>query len=84
MWCSHKFKSAAFKYEVGVCIKNGSIVWVSGPWPAGIPDAEVFQTRLSTYLEDDEVVEADNGYRNLEKAVAPEVATSSLQRKHKS
>ena len=84
VWCSHKLKSAAFKYEVGVSIKQGDIVWVSGPWPAGIPDSEVFKTRLSKYLEEDEVVEADSGYPGLEKAVTPQVATSSLQRKHKS
>ena len=84
VWCSFKFKGAAYRYEVAVSIKKGDIVWVSGPWPGAIQDREIFLTRLSKHLEEGEVVEADSGYTKLDKAVAPRVATSSHQRKQKS
>jgi hypothetical protein len=35
---SHKFKGIGLKYEVGVCIATGHIVWVHGPSQAGKSD----------------------------------------------
>ena len=34
-WYSHKFRGPGLRYEIGVCIKTGWIVWVNGPFPAG-------------------------------------------------
>ena len=63
MWYSHKFNHAALRYEVGVSIINGDIVWLHGPFPAGRwPDIKIFRHALVSYLEDGERVEADNGY----------------------
>ena len=32
---SHKFAKAGLRYEVGVCIQTGLIVWINGPFAAG-------------------------------------------------
>ena len=41
---SHKFKGAGLRYEVGVCIQTGFIVWISGPFRDGQwPDLSIFQ-----------------------------------------
>ena len=42
-WYSHKFKKPAVRYEVGISIQSGDIVWLSGPWRAGrYPDITIF------------------------------------------
>ena len=63
-WKSHKFKGAAARYEVGVCIRTGGIVWINGPFPAGHnADVAIFRRFLRDELDDGEYVEADGGYR---------------------
>lgn len=81
---SQKFNGPALKYEVGVSIATGYIVWTNGPFKAGKPDAEVFKDDLVHLLAEDEVVEADGGYRGHNKLMAPTVATSRVDRKAKS
>lgn len=34
-WFSHKFKAAGNRYEIGLSIVNGDIVWASGGFPCG-------------------------------------------------
>lgn len=61
---SYKFKKMALRYEVGVCIRTGDIVWWSGPYEPGVwNDLMIFNDCLAKQLEPDEVVEADMGYR---------------------
>ena len=38
---SHKFNGGGVKYEIGVCIKTGHIVWINGPFRCGMPDITV-------------------------------------------
>ena len=62
-WISHKFKKPALRYEVGVCIKTGLICWIHGPFPAGkYNDIKIFKSSLMNALDDDEMVECDDGY----------------------
>ena len=84
VYWSHKSNSAAFKYEVAVSIRGGDIVWVSGPWPAGIHDSVVFQALLSHHLDVNEKAECDNGYRNLEKAATPGMGKTHSHKREKS
>lgn len=35
---SHKFNGNGVRYEVGVCIATGDIVWISGPFRCGVND----------------------------------------------
>ena len=63
MWYSHKFNHAALRYEVGVSIFSGLIVWVKGPYPAGrYPDVAIARVQggleenmapYETYFADD-------------------------------
>lgn len=64
-WYSHKFNSAGLRYEVGIAIQSGDIVWVSGPFPPGkFPDLKIFRLGLKSILEAaGERAEADDGYK---------------------
>ena len=63
IWFSHKFNAAALRYEVGVCIQTGWIVWTAGPFPAGdFPDLEIFRLYLKDLLGTNERVETYEGY----------------------
>lgn len=61
---SHKFKSGGLRYEVGVCIATGHIVWIHGPFRCGKNDISISRTGiLRGPLEEGETCEADNGYQ---------------------
>ena len=61
---SHKFKHAAYGYEIAICIQTGLIVWYIGPFRAGKwPHIKIFRFRLKGMLRDGEMVEPDLGYR---------------------
>ena len=63
---SHKFKGAGLRYEVGICIQTGHIVWISGSFnPGQWPDISIFRRQggMKDSLLPGEKVEADNGYR---------------------
>ena len=63
-WYSHKFNGPGLRYEVGLSIQGGDIVWVNGPFPAGAwPDINIFRGWLKNELMPGERVEADAGYR---------------------
>ena len=40
---SEKFNGPALKYEVGVCIATGHIVWVNGPFMGAEADVTIFK-----------------------------------------
>jgi hypothetical protein len=45
-----------------VDIIEGNLVWVEGPYPAGMPGITIFRNGLSHHLDPFERVEADDGY----------------------
>ena len=60
---SHKFKKSGLRYEVGICILSGDIVWTNGPYEPGIwNDILIFRNALKSELGNNERVEADDGY----------------------
>ena len=62
-WFSHKFKGPGLRYEIGLCIQTGWIVWVNGPYPPGEwPDLRIARDRLVHLLEPGELYLADSGY----------------------
>lgn len=62
-WYSHKFSSAGLRYEIGISIEQGHIVWVYGPFPCGDwPDVKIFRHRLKGLLHYGEQVVSDKGY----------------------
>ena len=51
------------RYEIGIGIRSGEIVWQLGPFPCGEwPDSTIARSYLHHYLEDREVYIADLGY----------------------
>jgi hypothetical protein len=84
LWYSQKINGPAVKYEVGVCIKTGHVVWFNGPFPAGENDGTIFAETLGPLLCEDEGAEVDGGYKGNMKMKGPNVANSSNQRKEKS
>ena len=62
-WYSHKYKGPGLRYEVGVCIQTGHIVWINGPYACGMwNDQKIFSNGLKYWLDEGERVEADSGY----------------------
>jgi hypothetical protein len=61
---SHKFNGkCALRYELGVDIVEGNLVWIEGPYPAGkYSDITIFRNSLRHFLDPFERVEADDGY----------------------
>jgi len=72
-WWSHKFNGPGLRYEVGVCIQTGDIVWVNGAYPCGRwTDLRIFRHRLKAFLLPNELVEVDKGYRGDERCRIPQ------------
>ena len=64
-WYSHKFGKAGLRYEVGVSIQTGYIVWLNGPFKCGPwPDIKIARSNLIYQLDMNEMVVADHGYRD--------------------
>lgn len=64
-WYSHKFNGPGLRYEVGICIGTGHIVWVHGPFPCGrYSDLSIFRLGMKESLLSGEKVVADGGYRD--------------------
>lgn len=63
-WYSVKFNGPGIRCEVGLSILGGDIVWVHGGFPCGDwPDLEIFRHALVHWLDPNERVETDRGYR---------------------
>jgi len=62
---SHKYVGkSALRYDLGVDILAGNLVWIQGPYSAGkYTDITIFNKVLRNFLEPGERVEADKGYR---------------------
>ena len=64
-WYSHKFHGPGLRYEVGVSISTGNIVWVNGPFPCGeYPDIKIFKKFMLNMIGPEEMVVADRGYKH--------------------
>ena len=82
---SQKLNGPGYKYEIGVCIQTGDIVWVNGPFKAGKHDVTIFrEDGLKDALCDDEGVECDAVYNGENQLKNPKVAQSEDARQQKS
>ena len=63
-WYSHKFKGPGVRYEVGVALQTGDIVWTSGPFECGLyPDGKIAtEMGLDYALDNGEKYVCDSGY----------------------
>jgi len=62
-WCSHKFKSAAVGYELGISIYKQRLVWIKGPFKAATHDFTVYKGSLGKKIPAGKRCIADRGYR---------------------
>ncbi len=70
MWFSHKFHGPGLRYEVGLCIKTGHIVWVNGGVPCGAwPDLTLARSAFVPALARTEQALADRGYSGEAKII---------------
>jgi len=83
-WHSYKFNGPGVKYEVGVCIKTGFIVWTNGPHKGGMGDAAIFTEKLAGLLAEDKGVEVDAGFKGHAALKNPITAKTRVDRKQKS
>jgi len=62
---SYKFKYAGLRYEVALALSSNHIVWINGPFLPGdwVDIAIIFRQGLVDKLDENERVEADDGYR---------------------
>ncbi len=63
-FASHKYAGkSALRYELGVDILTGNLVWIQGPYPAGkYTNIRFFNKVLHHFLEPGKQVEANEGY----------------------
>jgi hypothetical protein len=82
---SPKLNGPGFKYEIGVCVLTGDIVWVNGPFKAGRHDVTIFsEDGLKFALAEDEAVEVDAGHQGDDALKNPNVAQTRADRREKS
>lgn len=63
-WYSHKFHGAGVRYEIGISIGSGDVVWASGGFPCGEwPDIKIAKELFIHYVEK-EITLADKGYKD--------------------
>jgi len=84
-WFSKKFNGPALRYEVGISINTGYIVWFNGPFPAGMmPDIKIFESNLKWKMSSGERVVADKGYTGVPQVLCPRSAKNDKHRKEMS
>lgn len=63
MWYSHKFHGPGVRYEIGLSVETGRLVWANGPYMCGkYPDNSIFCQQMKQKLLDGEFVIGDAGY----------------------
>ncbi len=64
-WYSHKFHGPGLRYEIGLSIYTGDIVWAYGGLPCGKwSDLKLARNTLIYALQPHEMVLADGGYND--------------------
>ena len=64
-WYSHKFHGPGLRYEIGICIRTGYVVWAYGGFPCGQwPDLNLARDNFIHRLDPGEKALGDRGYRD--------------------
>lgn len=83
-WFSHKLNGAGFRYEVGVGTGSAGIVWIRGPYACGShPDLRIYRESLKGMLQQDELVIADEGYKDASVFSAKDAAEDGMLDYHR-
>lgn len=80
-WFSHKFLAAGLRYEIGLNVRTGHIVWASGGYPCGDwPDLKISRQLFVHFLDSGERSLADKGYNDTTFFILP---TEENHNRHK-
>ena len=64
-WFSHKLNGPGLKYEIGLSIKNGEIVWINGGMPCGeYSDLKLARDEYTLSVQLGEKTIADDTYKD--------------------
>lgn len=81
-WYSHKFKGPGLRYEIGLNIRTGSIVWKHGGYPCGeYPDLKIARDAYTLSVNPGEMTLADKGYRDSNFFLLPTERNGILHKK---
>jgi len=71
-WYSYKLRKAGLRYEIGLNIQLGDIVWTNGPFPCGdFPDLTIAREDYLEEINEGEMTVADDGYRDVNYFIHP-------------
>lgn len=78
-WYSHKFHSSGLRYEVGLNIRTGHIVWTNGGYPCGdFPDLTIARQAFIFLVNNGERTLADKGYPDSMYFILPNQQNAEL------
>lgn len=81
-WYSHKFKGPGIRYELGLCIRTGSIVWKNGGYPCGeYPDLKLAREAYVLSVNQGEKTMADKGYNDSNFFILPNEVNSRMHKR---
>lgn len=83
-WWSFKLNGPGLRYEIGLCIRTGKIVWVFGGVACGTnPDLKLARIKYTEAVILGELTIADKGYRDDDYFITPlsDPATRRVQKK---
>lgn len=63
LWFSHKFHGPGLAYEFALDVFTDRLVWMNGPFPASVPDSEIFKNSLIQKIPKGMRVIADRCYQ---------------------
>lgn len=72
-WYSHKLNGPGLRYEIGICLRTGDIVWVNGGVPCGeYPDLKLAREGYLNIIDEGELTIADDGYQDAAHFIYPQ------------
>lgn len=82
MWYSHKFKGPGLRYEIGLNIKTGHIVWAFGGYPCGgYPDLKLARELYVLNVKAGEKTIGDKGYKDTNFFILPNEQNKTVHRR---
>lgn len=60
--CSYKNKKPGLVYEIAIALYHDTLVWINGPFPAGLNDLQVFRAGLKDKIPEGKRLVSDQGY----------------------
>lgn len=78
-WFSHKFHGPGQRYEVGLCVRTGHMVWVNGGYPCGAySDLKIARQAYLQFVDPGERTFTDKGYLDRNVFILPNLQNKTL------